>query len=169
MRSGLMWSVLPSIVILGLVAVFAVQITCRRSSPADAGRERAAASAVLGLTTAIQSVHFAEEWATGFNVRFPALLGLDPMPLPFFVSFNLAWLAVWIASIPAIRLGRKLAFFAAWFLALAGILNGVAHPILAIVSDGYFPGLITSPLIGLAGVLLWKRLHEATSGPTRAL
>ena len=161
-----MWSVLPSIVVLGVVAVFAVRIARRRSSPVEAVTERAVASAVLGLTTAIQCVHFIEEWATGFNVRFPALLGLDPMPLPFFIAYNLAWIAGWIASIPSIRLGRTLAFFAAWFLAIAGILNGVAHPILAIVSDGYFPGLITSPFIGLAGVILWRRLHEATSGQT---
>ncbi len=102
---------MPSIVVLGVVAIFAVQIVRRRSSPVEAARERAVASAVLGLTTAIQSVHFVEEWATGFNIRFPALLGLDPMPLPFFVSFNLAWIAVWIASIPSFRLGRRLAFF----------------------------------------------------------
>ena len=124
-----------------------------------------AASTFLGVATAIQSAHFAEEWATGFHIRFPALLGLDPMPLSFFVAFNLAWIAIWIVSIPFIRLGRRSAFFAAWFIAIAGALNGVAHPMMAIASGGYFPGLITSPFIGIAGVVLWKRLHGATSAP----
>ena len=157
-----MWSVLPSIVVLGLVAVFAAQLAQRRQSPVEAANERIAASNVLGIATVMQSVHFAEEWATGFHARFPALLGLDPMPLSFFVFFNFAWIAIWVVSVPFIRLGRRPAFFAAWFLAIAGILNGVAHPMMAIVSGGYFPGLITSPFIGLASVILWRRLQAAT-------
>jgi len=85
-----MWSVVPSVVVLGLVAIVAAQLAQRRSSPSDAAIARIAASTVLGISTAIQSAHFVEEWATGFHARFPALLGLDPMPLAFFVPFNLA-------------------------------------------------------------------------------
>lgn len=154
---------------LGLVAIFAVQLAQRRSSPVDAAKERISASTVLALATVIQSTHFAEEWITGFHARFPALLGLDPMPLSFFVPFNLAWIVTWIVSIPFLRLGRRPAFFTAWFLAIAGMLNGVAHPMMAIASGGYFPGLITSPFIGLAGVILWQRLQNATSEPIRVM
>ena len=164
-----MWSLVPSVVVLGLVAVAALRLAQRRSSPVEAVKERGAAAMVLGVTTAIQSVHFAEEWATGFHARFPALLGLDPMPLSFFVSFNLAWIVIWIASIPLLRLGRRPAFFAAWFLALAGMLNGIAHPLMAMASGGYFPGLVTSPVIGLAGVFLWQRLRKATSGSAQGI
>ena len=160
-----MWSVVPSVVVLGLVAIFAARLAKGRLSPIEAAKERIAASTFLGVATAIQSAHFAEEWATGFHARFPALLSLDPMPLTFFVAFNLAWIAIWIVSVPFIRLGRRPAFFAAWFIAIAGALNGVAHPMLAIASGGYFPGLITSPFIGIAGVILWQRLHRATSTP----
>ncbi len=163
-----MLSVLPSVVVLGLVAIVALRLAQSRSSPVDAVTERIAASAVLGITTAIQGAHFVEEWVTGFHVRFPALLGLDPMPLSFFVSFNLVWLAVWAASIPFLRVGRRAAFFAAWFLAIAGILNGVAHPVMAISFGGYFPGLITSPFTGLAGLTLLQRLRTATSETVRA-
>ena len=162
-----MWSVVPSVVVLGLVAIVAVRLAQRRSSPIEAAQERIAASTVLGFATAVQGVHFAEEWVTGFHVRFPALLGLEPMPVSFFVLFNLAWIAIWIVSIPFLRLGRQPAFFAAWFLAIAGALNGVAHPMMAIASGGYFPGLITSPAIGFAGVILWQRLRRATSEPVR--
>ena len=158
-----MLSVLPSVVVLGLVAIVAVRFALGRSSPVEAAKERTAASKVLGLTTAIQCVHFVEEWATGFHVRFPALLGLDPMPLSFFVTFNLPWVAIWIASIPFLRVGRTAAFFASWFLSIAGVLNGVAHPMMAISSGGYFPGLMTSPVIGTAGMVLWRRLHTATT------
>ena len=109
-----MWSIAPSVVVLGLVAIVAVRLTQWRSSPVEAAKERIAASTVLGFATAIQSAHFAEEWVTGFHARFPALLGLDPMPLSFFVPFNLAWIAIWIVAIPFLRLGRRPAFFAAW-------------------------------------------------------
>lgn len=162
-----MWSVVPSVVVLGLVAIVAARLAQSRSSPIDAAAERIAASTVLGISTAIQSTHFVEEWATGFHERFPALLGLDPMPLAFFVAFNLAWIAIWIVSIPFLRRGRKAAFFTAWFLAIAGILNGIAHPMMAMASGGYFPGLITSPFVGIAGVILWQRLQRATSKPVR--
>ena len=158
-----MFSMAPSVAVLGFVAIVAVRLTQRRTSPVEAAKERNAACTMLGLATAIQSAHFAEEWATGFHARFPALLGLDPMPLWFFVPFNLAWIAIWIVSVPYLRLGRKPAFFAAWFIAIGGMLNGVAHPIMAIASGGYFPGLVTSPVIGLAGLVLWRRLLRATA------
>ena len=163
-----MWSVVPSVVVLGLVAIAAVRLAQSRTSPIEAATERIAASTALAIATAVQSAHFAEEWATDFHARFPALLGLDPMPLSFFVAFNLAWIAIWIVSVPFLRLGRRAAFFAAWFIAIAGVLNGIAHPMMAIASGGYFPGLITSPFIGIAGVILWRRLRSATSGSGRA-
>ena len=160
-----MWSVIPSVVVLGVVAIVAARLAQHRWSPAEVATDRIAASSMLGIATVIQSAHFAEEWATGLHARFPALLGLDPMPLSFFVPFNLAWIAIWIVSIPFLRLGRPAAFFAAWFLAIGGMLNGIAHPMMAIVSAGYFPGLITSPAIGIAGIILWQRLQRATAAP----
>ena len=42
--------------------------------------------------------------------------------------------------------------------------NGVAHPLLAVQARAYFPVLSTSPLVGLVGVVLWRRLdrvHDA--------
>lgn len=96
-------------------------------------------------------------------MQFPALFGLDAMPLSVFVLFNVTWIAIWIVSIPLLRSACRPAFFAAWFLAIAAMLNGLAHPLLAIASGGYFPGLVTSPFIGLAGVYLWRRLYGATS------
>lgn len=157
-----MISLVPSIAVLVLVAVVALRLALRRPSPTEMTTEREIASRVLALTTVIQSGHFAEEWSTDFHARFPALFGLEPMPLSFFVAFNLTWIVIWTASIPLLRSARKSAFFAAWFLALAGMLNGVAHPLMAVASVGYFPGLISSPFIGLASFFLWKRLHGAT-------
>jgi hypothetical protein len=51
-----------------------------------------------------------------------------------------------------------------WFLALAMMMNGIAHPLVAVWTGGYFSGLVTSPFVGVAGLWLWRRLVAATSG-----
>lgn len=157
-----MLGILPSILVLGLLALVAAVLARRYRSPSGLNVERRAAAIALLLATAVQAVHFGEEWATDFHVRFPALVGLPAMPLSFFVGFNLVWIAIWIACIPRLRGGSSsFVFFAAWFLALAGMLNAIAHPLMAVAANGYFPGLISSPIIGLAGLWLWLRLRDA--------
>ena len=155
-------SLLPSIFVLGLAALAALALTRFRRAPPENVAERNAAARALAVATAVQSVHFVEEAATGFHERLGALVGLPAMPLSFFIVFNLTWLGVWVASVAGLRSARTAAFFAAWFLAIAGMVNGIAHPLLAVASDGYFPGLITSPVIGGASVWLWLRLRAAT-------
>ncbi len=157
-----MLSLLPSVFVLGLAALAALLLVLGRRSPAENVAERLAAAPALALAVGVQSVHFAEEAATGFHERLPALLGLPGMPLSVFVFFNLTWLGIWVASVPGLRSARAAAFFAAWFLAIAGMFNGIAHPLLAIAAGGYFPGLVSSPLIGGASVWLWLRLRGAT-------
>jgi hypothetical protein len=155
-------SLLPSALVLGLVALVALALTRTRCSPPERAAERLRASRALALAVVVQSVHFVEEAATGFNERVPALVGLPPMPQWFFIAFNLAWIVAWVASVPGVRAAHAGAFFASWFLAIAGMANGVLHPLLAAVSGGYFPGLWTSPAIGAASVWLWRRLRAAT-------
>lgn len=161
-----MTSLLPSAVALGAVALVALGLTSRRSSPPGRAAERGAAARSLLIALGAQSAHFAEELATGFHERLPALFGQPAMPLEVFVGFNAAWLAAWGASVPGLRTGRRPAFFAAWFLAVGGVLNLVGHPVLALAAGGYFPGLASSPFLGVAAALLWLRLREATrDGP----
>ncbi|MEN8159367.1 MAG: hypothetical protein ABFS41_04760, partial [Myxococcota bacterium] len=62
-------SLLPSVVILGLVALAAIALASRRRSPVGRADERRAAARALALATAVQAVHFAEEAAMGFHVR----------------------------------------------------------------------------------------------------
>ncbi len=157
-----MLSVLPSILVLSLAALAALLLTLSRSSPPEREAERHAASHALALAVGVQSVHFAEETATGFHERLPALFGLPGMALSVFVVFNLVWLGIWVASVPGLRSARSAAFFAAWFLAIAGMLNGIAHPLLAVADNTYFPGLVSSPFIGGASVWLWFRIRQAT-------
>ena len=157
-----MLSILPSLLVLGLAALAALALVSSRRSPAENTAERVDAARALALAVGAQSIHFAEEAATGFHEQFPALLGLAGMPLSFFVIFNLAWLGIWVASVPGLRSARGAAFFAAWFLSIAGMINLIAHPLLAIAAGGYFPGLLSSPFIGGASVWLWSRLRRAT-------
>jgi hypothetical protein len=109
----------------------------------------------------VQAAHFLEEWQTGFHQHWPALLGLEPWPESFFVVFNVAWIAIWLASAALIPRGGIVTRTAVWFLALAALLNAVAHPLLAMSVAGYFPGLWTSPFLGAAGFWLWLALRRA--------
>ena len=58
---------------------------------------------------------------------------------------------------------REAVLFPAWFLAIASVANGIAHPALALATGSYFPGLWTSPLMAAGGVLLWRRLMTITA------
>lgn len=157
-----MLSLLPSIVALGLAAVAALVLALNRRSPPENVAQRSAAARALTFAVCIQALHFVEESVTGFNEQFPGLFDLPAMPFSVFVVFNLAWLAIWAASIPGLRAARTAAFFAAWFLAIAGTLNGVAHPVMAIAAGEYSPGLLSSPVIGAASVWVWFSLQRAT-------
>lgn len=155
-------AILPSLIVLGLAALAAARLASTRSSPAGQAEQRRSAAKALLLATTAQAVHFAEEASTGFHDQLGPLLGLPGMPVSGFVLFNLLWLGIWLAAVPGLRSNRPAAFFAAWFLAIAGVLNGVLHPLLATMAGGYFPGLLSSLLIALAGAWLWIRLVRAT-------
>ena len=157
-----MLSMLPSVLVLGPVALAALFFALSRGLPPENVAERLSAARALALAVGVQGVHFAEEAVTGFHDRLPVLFGLPGMPLSIFVVFNLTWFGIWLASVPGLWSARPATFFAAWFLAIAGMINGVAHPLLAIAVGGYFPGLVSSPFIGGVSILLWLRLRGAT-------
>ncbi len=129
-------------------------------------RNRLFGFAVLAISA--QGLHFLEELSTGFFLRFPAELGLSSWSRGFFIGFNGVWLAIWIVAALGVRVGVKVALVPLWFLALALIVNGVAHPILALRAGGYFPGLVTSPVVGIAGALLAIQLLRLTEVPVPA-
>jgi hypothetical protein len=124
------------------------------ASPADEWRT----IVLFAVGILLQCAHFAEEYATGFYRLFPTSLGLAPWSPRFFLVFNLTWLGIWVWAAFAVRTRSRAAYFAIWFFALAAILNGVAHPVLAIRAGGYFPGLVSAPFLGVVGVWLCVRL-----------
>ena len=153
---------------LGLTVVLVVSAAlafARRNVTADPrtlARVQAAAAFAIGA----QLLHFLEELHSAFYLRFPVQLGLTPWTRGFFIVFNLVWLLIWVGAAAAVRTRSVLAMLPLWFLALALVLNGIAHPLLALAVDGYFPGLYTSPLVAVFGAVLLHRLARSTAAMT---
>lgn len=118
----------------------------------------------LILITAIcfHLVHLAEETVYEFHVLFPQLLGLAPWPVSVFLAFNFTWVLIWLCGVYFYPLNR-ITMTTFWFLAIASAINGIAHPVFSLMVDGYFPGLVTSPFVGLLGILLIRRLNQVSS------
>lgn len=147
---------------LSVAGVIALFLTLARGSvDASKGQLRAALRLVV-IAILFQAAHFAEECATAFHQRFPELLGLTPWPLRFFVSFNLFWLAIWGLSIWGLAARQRAALFPLWFLGIGCVANGLAHPSFSVRTGAYFPGLVTSPFVGVVGVLLLRHLFLIT-------
>jgi hypothetical protein len=142
---------------LWIALIAAISIALAR--PPTAAALRAACGAALA-TLVMQALHFSEEYATEFYRLFPERLGLAPWTATFFLVFNVTWLALWLLAIGAAYVARASLYAAIvlWFLAIAAIGNGIAHPLLALSSGGYFPGFITAPFLGVAGFILARRL-----------
>lgn len=154
--------ILPGMAVLGGVAAVALFLTLTRSWSPVWARHRASAAGVALIAVLVQAAHFSEEYLTGFHHRFPALFGQPAMPDFFFISFNLIWLIVWALSIWGLKAQCRLALFPLWFLGLASVLNGIAHPLIAAFRGAYFPGLFTAPLGGIVGIVLCHRLFQLT-------
>ena len=150
--------------ILILVAAFLTAFRFRLSS-SHSHRGRTAWLVVVGIVC--QSLHFGEELTTRFYDRFPELLGLAAWSREWFVWFNVSWIIVWIVAAFGLRRGITIAVFPLWFLALAMLLNGVAHLLLALRVQAYFPGLVTAPLVGIVGYVLVSRLWRITAPEPR--
>ncbi len=150
---------------LSIAVAIAAWLTFSRGFAVVGSIQLRTAVVVAAIALVSQSAHFAEELVTGFPQRFPALLGLAPWSTRFFVSFNVFWIVVWGVSCWGVTAGRRAALFPLWFLAIASLANGVAHPLLSARTGGYFPGLFTSPLVGVVGFALVRQLLLVTGDP----
>lgn len=146
----------------GLVAValVALLLTCLRR-PVTAPHF-SAIRLLTTLTVVAQCGHFIEEYRAGFHLSFPRLFGLAAWTDSVFVTFNLVWILLWALAIVLLPRWPGVAVFPVWFLAIAAMLNGLVHPLLAINVGGYFPGLWSSPVIGVLGFMLLRKLAVAT-------
>lgn len=158
MRSWLAGTSVLSALLLaaGLLAVF-------RPLHPPAVHERRGVVAAGAVAVALQAAHSAEEYLTGFYDAFPRTLGLPPWGARPFLVFNVAWLLIWVGALFGVRRRVRIAEWPLWFLALALVGNGLAHPLLALARGSYFPGLVTAPLVGIAGLLLLVAMLRASS------
>lgn len=155
-------SILVGTIGLTAAAFGALLLTLSRGGVVAGAQSIKSTVRIAAIAIVLQLGHFVEEAVTGFPHRFPQILGLAQWPMRFFVWFNLIWCAIWILACWGLYARRQVALFPLWFLGLASVVNGVAHPVLALRAGGYFPGLFTSPLIGIAGVLVLTMLASVT-------
>jgi hypothetical protein len=153
--------VIVSVLILGTILLVAVFISQQRPLASSVSGTRVAGYALACI--ACQTAHFAEEWSTGFVVRFPALFGLAPLSDTYFLGVNLTFIAVWVIAAAALWRDRPLGMFSLWFLGLASVLNLVFHPAISLAVGGYFPGLYTCFPVGIAGIVLIQKLLAFTT------
>lgn len=155
---------------LGLTVILGISLLTSRARPFARLEEpaRKRLRVVAGVAVTMQAAHFVEELRTGFPQAFPSILGLRPWSTAAFVLFNIGWLAIWMVALREAPRGRRLAEWPLWFLGLAMMVNGVAHPLLAVRAGGYFPGLWTSIPSAVVGVMLLRELTRI-SGPRGAL
>jgi len=142
---------------LTLAALVALALTIARGRVSVASVPRIRLVSTVAIL--FQLGHFIEETLLQFYVRFPELLGLSPWSQKFFLTFNLFWLIAWVLSLLSIGAFWRISVFALWFLAIASMANGIVHPLFAFAVGGYFPGLWTSPLVGILGVALFRELY----------
>jgi len=156
-------SYIPSILALGTLLVVAIVVTAARPRLEPELRATPRFAIVIGLTILGQLGHFIEEWRSGLHVSLPEAFGVPPISESVFVWFNVSWLVVWVLALLGARAGWVIALVPLWFLGLAMILNVIAHPLLSLRAGGYFPGLLTSPLVGVLGLLTIRELLKVTT------
>lgn len=112
---------------------------------------------------AVQFLHFAEEFTTGFRSKFPLLYGGTPYSDNLFVSFNM--LSYFIFTLACILVfTRNLRFLLVpvlFYIIYGAIGNAISHTWWSLYLRSYFPGLITAQLYWILGpMVLYKLLGE---------
>lgn len=113
------------------------------------------------LAIAVQFLHVAEEYSSGFQRKFPQLLGYQWTDARF-LSFNALWIAIFILAALVIR-RTVIAYLIVIFLAAGGVAHGAGHILLFALQRGSFPGIITAPFLVIVGVALLLRLYKPRS------
>ncbi len=122
------------------------------------------------VAVAVQLLHFAEEFVTGFAEEFPRRYGAEPYDIDMFVWFNMGAYAVFVVAAVALwhRSNRKLLVPVLFFIVYGTLGNAVAHLTWAILAGGYFPGLYTSLAFWVLGPLLGHHVLGRNRGRTMA-
>ena len=99
-----------------------------------------------------QAAHSIEEYLTRLYevfapARFVSSLFSNNLALGFLVAnVTLITFALWCWAVP-VRSGWHAAHGLIWFWTLLELGNGIGHSALALSRGGYFPGVVTAPLL----------------------
>jgi len=121
----------------------------------------------FALLLAAQAAHSIEEYIAKLYDVFPparvvSSVFSDDLPKGFIIANVLLISAgLWCWAIP-VRRGWPSATALAWFWAALEIVNGTVHSIFAIARLGYFPGVLTAPLLIASGAWLSMSLVART-------
>ena len=122
---------------------------------------------VFLLLILAQAAHSVEEYATRLYevfapARFVSSLVSNDLALGFLVAnVALVTFGLWCWAVP-VRSGWRAANGLVWFWTLLELGNGIGHSALAVTRGGYFPGVVTAPLLLLfAG---WLAVLQARQG-----
>ena len=112
------------------------------------------------VALAVQFIHFAEEFTTGFYTKFPLLYSGPPYSVNLFVIFNMV--AYFIFTLACILVfTRNLRFLmlpVLFYIVYGAIGNAISHTWWSLYLRSYFPGLITAQLYWVAGPLVLNKL-----------
>lgn len=78
------------------------------------------------------------------------------------MTINAVALAIWVIAVVALALRSSAALFPLWFLGIASMSNALLHSALSVAAGGCFPGLVTSPIVGVSGFFLFRHLTRIT-------
>lgn len=115
------------------------------------------------IALAVQFLHFAEEYVTGFRVAFPELYSGAPYDGDLFVVFNMCAYAVFaVACVLVFYRGVRFLIVPVLFFIMCGAMcNAISHTWWAVQAGGYWPGLITAQLYWILGpALLYALLRR---------
>jgi hypothetical protein len=113
------------------------------------------------FSVAVLCAHLFEEFTATFYSALPNVVGAPPWSGPRFLTFNFAWLIIFIVGGFPMAQGERFGYLVAVFLALGGgIGNGIGHLALSAQREGYFPGAYTGAVALIAGLALSYRLFR---------
>lgn len=154
--SAMWWTFIPAMVIACVLHL---------NSTALAAPAPAQVLPIYLLALAWQFLHFAEEYVSGFYVRWPQdVFQAPPMSVDFFVWGNMGSYAAFTIGALALYRGWRVPMLIVWFFAIMGVAgNAIGHVVYAIVAgDPWFPGMITSLMYWVIGPILIIRLWRSS-------
>jgi len=113
----------------------------------------------FGLLT-VQFIHFAEEFTTKFDTKFPLLYGGMPYSDNFFVTFNMIAYSIFaLACLLAFTKNIRFLLFPALFFIMYGAIgNAISHTWWSLYLRSYFPGLAAAQIFWIAGPFILYKL-----------